>query len=107
RRKIGGRLAVDRDRSRADRKSSRYQVEQRGLAGAVGTDDGMALAARNRETDAADDFGGAEFLAHVAQLDRGHACNVHAHDIASCALTPGIMVPLCILVPSISSSQRW
>src|SRR6185312_6806712 len=61
RRKIGGRLAVDRDRSRADRKSSRYQVEQRGLAGAVGADDGMALATRNRETDAADDFGGAEF----------------------------------------------
>src|SRR4029079_51494 len=69
RRQIGGRLSIDRDLSRGNRKTSRDQVEQRGLAGAVGADDGMAFPFGNAEIDAADDFGASKILAHVAQLD--------------------------------------
>ena len=47
------------------------QVEQRRLAGAVGADHGMALAARNVEIDAADDLGAAEALVHALQRDGG------------------------------------
>ena len=82
----GARSAVDWPLTaidaRADRKASRDQVEQRGLAGAVGADDGMPLAARDAEVDAADDLGRPEALAHVAQLDRRARLRRHAHVIA-------------------------
>src|SRR5258708_28343703 len=83
-------MAVDRDRTRTDRKTPRDQVEQRGLARPVGADDGVALAAGYREIDAPDDLGPSEILAHVAQFDRRRA-----HDIASGRLAL-----------SISASQR-
>src|SRR4029078_13687582 len=87
---IGGRLSIDRDLSRGNRKTSRDQVEQRGLAGAVGADDGMAFPFGNAEIDAADDFCASKVLAHVAQLD-----GWHGHATAPFSLTL-----------SITSSQR-
>ena len=47
------------------------QVEQRRLAGAVRTDDRMALAAPDVERDAADDRRRAEAHMHVQELQRG------------------------------------
>src|SRR6202021_3019584 len=47
--------------------ASAYQIEQRGLAGAVRTDDGVTLALGDIEVDAADDFEIAERLADVFQ----------------------------------------
>jgi hypothetical protein len=49
------------------------QVEQRALAGAVGADDGHALALPHRQAGAADDLGLAEALAHVAQFDSANS----------------------------------
>src|SRR6185503_12342580 len=50
------------------------QIEQRRLAGAVRSDDRVALALRDREIDAVDDRRTAEALLHTLQLEcgRGH-----------------------------------
>src|SRR6187402_2671300 len=55
--------AVQADGPRAWPQSSADEVEQRGLAGTVRTDDRMPLAARNGKIDAADDLRAGEVLA--------------------------------------------
>src|SRR5262249_36164397 len=69
-----GRQAVDAPPVELDG-SPRYgeapadQVEESGLAGAVGTDDGVPLALDDVEADAEDGGGRAEALVHVQQTD--------------------------------------
>src|SRR6478735_11209321 len=96
-REIGGRLAIDRDLARGDRKASRDQVEKRGLAGAVGADDGMALAPGNAEVDATDDLGATKVLADVGELDGGRG-----HAIAPCSLILSITLSQRSLKPRAS-----
>src|ERR1700759_2017805 len=68
-------LAIEQHLARGQRKAAADQIEQRGLAGAVGPDDGVALALLDLEIDAANDLGLAEGLVDVAEaeLDVGHA----------------------------------
>ena len=63
-------LAFQPDRAARGPQPPAHQVEERGLARAVGTDDRVPLAARHRERDAADDRGRAEALVQVAKLER-------------------------------------
>ncbi len=70
RRAPGDLLAPQADRARRRRELPAHQVEERRLAGAVRADDGVPLALRDTERDAADDRRRAEALAHVAQLER-------------------------------------
>ena len=62
-------LAVEQDLAAGRAEAAADQVEQRRLAGAVGPDDGDALARRHGQVGAADDLGLAEGLAQVLQLD--------------------------------------
>mmetsp|Transcript_54949 Transcript_54949/g.134445 ORF Transcript_54949/g.134445 Transcript_54949/m.134445 type:complete len:227 (-) Transcript_54949:147-827(-) len=62
-------LAVQMDLARGGRKAAADQVEQRALAGAVGPDDGDALAGLHGQLGAADDLALAEVLAQVAQFE--------------------------------------
>jgi hypothetical protein len=64
-------LALEFDAAFGGRQARADQVEQRGFAGAVGADDGVALAAMDVEVDAADDFAGAEILAQALESDGG------------------------------------
>ena len=61
-------FAVQFDATGTDRKAAADQVEQRGLPGAVWSDDRMAFARADGEIDAVDDRGAPEALAHVMEL---------------------------------------
>jgi hypothetical protein len=63
-------LAVEQHLAAGGFKAPADQVEQRGLARAVGADDGDALAGLHLQVGAADDFGLAEALAQVFQFKR-------------------------------------
>ena len=60
-------VAVEGDAAAGRRQNSGDGVEQRGLAGAVGTDDGATLAARHGEADAVDRAQGVERNDHVGK----------------------------------------
>src|SRR5438067_12237951 len=65
---------VERDAAGSDRETPADKVEQRGLSGAVRADDGVPLAERDVEIDAADDIGRAEAFADTreAECRNGH-----------------------------------
>src|SRR5690606_3718244 len=67
-------LAVHQDAPGRGRKDAGEQVDQRGLAGAVGADQGMAGALRDRERDAVGRGDAAEAAGEVVRLqhDRRH-----------------------------------
>ena len=60
-------VAVEGDAAAGRRQNSGDGVEKRGLAGAVGTDDGAALAARDGEADAIDGAQGVERNDHIGK----------------------------------------
>ena len=62
----GNVVAVVKDRTGRRRKVFRQKVEQRGLAGAVGADDGMHAVAGKAEVDAIDSEEAAELAAEAA-----------------------------------------
>src|SRR5882757_936466 len=66
---------VEQDLARRQRKTATDQVEERGLAGAVRTDDGVAFSFCDVKIDAPDDLGRSKCLGQVAQAERdvGHA----------------------------------
>src|SRR5262249_23405464 len=74
-REVGDVLAADADAPAGHGILAGDQVEQRGFAGAVGTDEGLTRAGLDRQRDAANDRRRAERLAHVAQLDRRGGCH--------------------------------
>ena len=65
RRQTGDVMAIERDATAGRRQRPGNGVEQRGLAGAVGADDGAALAARHGQADAIDRAQGVERNDHV------------------------------------------
>ena len=67
-------VTVEHDAAAGRRQHAGDGVEQRGLAGAVGTDDGAALAARDGQADAVDRAQGVEGDDHIGKCqDRlGH-----------------------------------
>src|SRR5208282_1664362 len=71
RRQPGHVLAVELDRAGARGKAAADEVEQGRFSGAVRPDDGVALAGRHGQTDAANDRGSPEILVHVDELNRG------------------------------------
>lgn len=75
---------VEPHRARARRKAARHQVERGRLARSVGSDHGMTFATGHRERHAADDFGLAEPLAHVGQLQRRHVCAHTLPPVSAC-----------------------
>src|SRR6266404_6504629 len=64
------RLPVELDPAARDGQAPADQVEQRGLPGAVGADDRVALAAGDVEAHAHDDGRGPEALPHVGEANR-------------------------------------
>jgi len=66
-------LPLEVDRARGGRKESADQIEERGLAGAVGTDHRAQLAGADREGDPVDGDELAELLARGAHLENAHA----------------------------------
>ena len=78
-------VAVEQDLAVRYRVASADQVEQRGLAGAIGADDGVALAARDAERNAVDDLRRAEAFLDFAQIDRGNAAAGSAISLHRCA----------------------
>ena len=61
-------LAIEQDLTTAGAKTAADEVEQRGLARAIGADDSHALTALHGQADAPDDFGLAEFFVHVLEF---------------------------------------
>src|SRR5690606_38107061 len=73
RRQAGDSLAAEPDFAAGRREHARDQVEHRGLAGAVGADQGVPLALHNIQVDLLDYRQGSERLAQVTELqDGGH-----------------------------------
>src|SRR6185437_3322919 len=68
-------FVIEQDLARRQAKPPAHQIEQRGLAGAVRTDNGVALTLLDVEIDAADDLHIAEGLVDPAEAERefGHA----------------------------------
>ena len=64
--------ALEEDAALVRRIDAVDDVEQRGLAGAVGPDDGEQLAAVDLEADAVDGHQAAEALGHVLEDEEGH-----------------------------------
>jgi len=77
-------LVEQSDRAAVGRELARDQVEERGLAGAVGADDEPALAGLDRQVDARRDAQSAERLAEVANRQRAQI-TFRARSSAICA----------------------
>src|SRR5260221_12365681 len=72
----GDRFAVQRNLARAHRMQRADEMEEHRLAGAIGADQRMALAALDAQVHAAQDLGGTEALAHAGELEGGGAHRV-------------------------------
>src|SRR5262249_57827705 len=76
---IVDREAIEEDAAARGREPAADQVEERGLAGAIGADDGVALARGNVKAYSANDLGQPEALAHVLEL-QGEWLTGRAHE---------------------------
>ena len=67
-------LAAEQDLARGRREEAGQQVEQRGLAGAVGADERVDGALGDAEADVGDRAEAAELLGQLAGLEQGSCC---------------------------------
>ena len=81
-------LRVQPDLARGDREPAADQVEQRGLAGAVRTDQRVPLAGGDVQADAADDLGLAEVLGDTSASESARAGSPRCHPVAAISIRP-------------------
>src|SRR5262249_21981584 len=69
---------LEEDAAVPRRVRARDEVEQRGLAGAVGPDDGVPLAPAHLEVDARQHLQAVEVVSQIARLENGHRASSEA-----------------------------